>query len=131
MDTNKCPVTAIDNDQRELQRDIKEESAQAQRHLESRMRWAASYSSPHHTSSTQLAGTELSLQTADRAGGRGEESPEPRLGKGWRLRSSEPKPGSPDYKDEGYKAVTKATEERLTVSSQDEGRGTFSTSNRT
>lgn len=76
------------------------------------MRWAASYSSPHHISSTQLAGTELSLQTADWAGGRGEESPEPRLGKGWQLGSSEPKPGSPDCKDEGYKTIAKATEER-------------------
>lgn len=76
------------------------------------MRWAASYSSPHHTSSSQLAGTELSLQTADWAGARGEESPEPKLGKGWRLRSSEPKPGSPGCKDEGYEAAIKATEER-------------------
>lgn len=65
-----------------------------------------------------------------------EKDPEPRLpGKGWRASSNETEPGSSGCTNEGWKDETKESyrgqrRERLTVSSQDDGRGTFRISNR-
>ena len=68
-------------------------------------------SSPHKQ---QLVGQDGTLHTDCRLGWgqECEEDPEPKQGKGWTLKSSEPKPGSSGCKDEDCKAVTKATEER-------------------